>query len=143
MRPCGESPSVGMSTVRDSFSFSLPFRFARPLVAPLVPFLRGSSMGSSTSSFFVRLLRLELAVDGGGGRCWLSFAFGVLSVVGEPVGDLLVEAAGTERLPERRGSFGEGGGPIAATLAIAAEGEEDVGGRDGGRWGNSEQRCNN
>ena len=41
-----------------------------------------------------------------------------MSEVGEPAGDLLVDVDGAERLPERRGSFGEGGGPIVATLAI-------------------------
>jgi hypothetical protein len=51
----------------------------------------------------------------------LSFGLGAVSVVGEPVGDLLVDAEGTERRPERRGSFGEGGGPIVATLAIVAD----------------------
>lgn len=41
-----------------------------------------------------------------------------MSEVGEPAGDLLADVEGAERLPERRGSFGEGGGPIVATFAI-------------------------
>ena len=106
--------------VRDPFSFSLPLRFARPLAVPLIPFLWPSSSVSSTSSFLVRLPRPELLEDGRGGLCVLSFGLGAVSVVGEPVGDLLVDAAGTERRPERRGSFGEGGGPMVTTLAIAA-----------------------
>ena len=63
----------------------------------------------------------------------LSFDLGADSEVGEPAGDLLIECDGTERLPERLGSLGEGGGPIVATLTIVAsaaesiEGEEEMG----------------
>ena len=106
--------------LREPFSFSLPFRFARPLVVPLTPLLWASSNDSSASSFFVRLVRPELLEDGSGGLCELSLGLGAVSVVGEPVGDLLVDVEGTERRPERRGSFGDGGGPIVATLAIVA-----------------------
>lgn len=70
------------------------------------------------SSFFVRLLRLELLDEGREGLCALSFDLGAVSAVGDPAGDLLVEVDGPERRPERRGSFGEGGGPIEAVLAI-------------------------
>ena len=48
---------------------------------------------------------------------------GLASDGGEPTGDLLEEGAG--RRPERRGSFGEGGGPMVATLAIADVGRYD------------------
>lgn len=131
----GWSSSVGISMVRDPFSFSLPLRFVRPLVVPLMPFLWTSSNGSSRSSFLVRLLRLELLDEGSGGRGGLSFGLGAVSVVGEPVGDLLVEVEGTERRPERRGSLGEGGGPIVATLAIAADVKKGVGRTRNGRRG--------
>lgn len=123
------------------FSFSLPLRFVRPfvvgagVVVPLIPFLWPSSNGSSSSSFLARLARPELLEDSSGGRGGLSFGFGAVSVVGEPVGDLLVEAEGTERRPDRRGSLGEGGGPIVATLAIVAGVEMDLGHRRYGRWG--------
>ena len=50
----------------------------------------------------------------------LLFGGGAESDVGEPAGDLLEEVDGSERLPERRGSFGEGGGPIGETLAMRA-----------------------
>lgn len=73
-----------------------------------------------------RLLRPELLDDGSGGLCVLPCGLGAVSVVGEPVGDLLLDAAGTERRPERRGSLGDGGGPIVATLAIVAEVKRDV-----------------
>lgn len=114
------------------FSFSLPLRFARPLTAgagvvPLIPFLGFSSSGSSRSSFLARLLLLELLERGRGGRWGLSLGLGALSVVGEPVGDLLVDAEGTERRPDLRGSLGEGGGPIVATLAIVAGGKKGLG----------------
>ena len=67
-----------------------------------------------------RLLLLKLFDDGRDGRCELSLDLGAESEVGEPAGDLLVEADGTERLPDRLGSLGDGGGPIVATLAIVA-----------------------
>ena len=44
------------------------------------------------------------------------------SEVGDPAGDLLVDAEGAGRLPERRGSFGDGGGPMVATFAIVNDG---------------------
>lgn len=94
-----------------------------------MPFLWFSSNGSSSSSFFERLLLLELLEEGRGGRGGLSFGLGAFSVVGEPVGDLLVDVEGTERRPERRGSLGEGGGPIVATLAIVARGKKGLGRR--------------
>ncbi len=50
-----------------------------------------------------------------------------MSEVGEPAGDLLVDVGGAERLPERRGSFGEGGGPIVATFAIMKDKREKGG----------------
>ena len=61
--------------------------------------------------------------------------------MGEPAGDLLIECDGTERLPERLGSLGEGGGPIVATLTIVASAAESIEGEEGmgrgtDRWGN-------
>ena len=81
---------------------------------------------SSISSFLARLLRLELLDEGGAGFCVLSLDLGALSAVGDPAGDLLVDVDGPERRPERRGSFGEGGGPIEAMLAISVCVEECV-----------------
>lgn len=48
----------------------------------------------------------------------LLFGGAEVSDVGEPAGDLLEEAEGTERRPDRRGSFGDGGGPMGETLAM-------------------------
>ena len=106
--------------VRADFSFSLPFRFARPLVVPLIPFLCISSSETSTSSCLVRFPLLKLFEEEREGRCELSLDLGAVSEVGEPAGDLLVEVDGTERLPERLGSLGDGGGPMVATFAIVA-----------------------
>ena len=111
-------------------SLSLPLRLERggPPLA-LTPFLCSSSRGSSSSSFFARLLRPEplLCEELSEGRPEASLgleAAGLASDGGEPAGDLLEEGAG--RRPERRGSFGDGGGPMVATLAIT-----DVGRCDG------------
>ena len=104
----------------------VPLRLARPLDVPLAPVFWFSSAGSSASSFLARLLRPEL-LDEGAGRWGLSLGLGPVSEVGEPAGDLLVDVDGPERRPERRGSFGEGGGPIEAALAIAASVEEGNG----------------
>lgn len=116
--------SLGISTTSAIFSFSLPLRFERrepPLL--VTPFLCSSSSGSSSSSCFARLLRPLLLWEVTEGRLALSLDLGFASDGGEPAGDLLDEGAG--RRPERRGSFGEGGGPIVATLAIG----------NVGRWG--------
>lgn len=69
-------------------------------------------------------------------RWLLSFVLGGgMSDVGDPAGDLLLEVDGAERLPERRGSLGEGGGPMLATPAIkkaAKQGRVKEGARRGG-----------
>ena len=75
------------------------------------------------SSFLARLCRPLLLLGVSEGRLALSLGFGLASDGGEPAGDLLEEGAG--RRPERRGSFGEGGGPMVATLAIADVGRGD------------------
>lgn len=69
------------------------------------------------------------------GRCELSFDLGAVSEVGEPAGDLLVEVDGTERLPERLGSLGDGGGPIVATFAIVAGIKASRAGEERWEWG--------
>ena len=76
-------------------------------------------------------------LDEGADRWALSFGLGPVSEVGDPAGDLLVEVEGPERRPERRGSFGDGGGPMEATLAIAAHAEKKGRGRE--RLGAGEQ----
>ena len=114
----------------------VPLRLARPLDVPLAPVFWFSSAGSPASSFLARLLRPEL-LDVGAGRWGLSLGLGSVSEVGEPAGDLLVEVEGPERRPERRGSFGDGGGPMEATLAIAAHAEKTGRGRE--RLGAGEQ----
>ena len=105
------------------FSFSLPLRLVRPLpfwrgvtpfVVPFEELLWESSGGSSRSSCFVRL-REEAEEEErltGGRR-------GADSELGES-GDfeVLVEPEGALRLPERRVSLGERGGPIAETWAM-------------------------
>jgi hypothetical protein len=117
-------------------SFSLPLRLLRPLVVPLTPFLCISSKERSTSSFLARLDLFELLPFDRDGRCELSLDLGADSDVGEPAGDLLIECDGTERLPERRGSLGDGGGPIVATFAIVASAEGDNVDEEGdGNWG--------
>ena len=103
--------------MRAAFSFSLPFLLARPLVVPLIPCLCISSSETSISSCFARFALLKLPVDARDGRCVLSLDLGAVSEVGEPAGDLLVEVDGTERLPERLGSLGDGGGPIPVSIA--------------------------
>ena len=112
-----------MARSRTGFSFSLPFRFVRPLplwrgvtpfVVPLGAFLCESSGGSSSSSCFVRFLEeVEEEERLGGTRR------GADSELGES-GDLevVVEPEGALRLPERRVSLGERGGPIIATWAM-------------------------
>lgn len=74
-----------------------------------------SSKDSSTSSCLERLDRDEENEESVGR---LSFRRGADSGYGEGAGDLLDECDGTERLPDRLGSFGEGGGPIGGTLAM-------------------------
>ena len=74
-----------------------------------------SSKVSSISSCLERLDRDE-EDEGSAGR--FSFRRGADSGCGEGAGDLLDECDGTERLPDRLGSFGEGGGPIGGTLAM-------------------------
>lgn len=116
-----ESSPLGISiTNPDAFSFSLPFRFVRVLPLPLTPFLCVSSGTSSFSScLLLRLLLFEPFDEDAGGRCELSFGFEPGSEEGEPAGDLLlVDAVGAVRLPERRGSLGDGGGPILAKFAM-------------------------
>ena len=113
-----------MARSRTGFSFSLPFRFVRPL-----PFWRGvtpfavplvllceSSGGSSRSSCFVRFLEeVEEEEERLGAT-----RRGADSELGES-GDfeVLVEPEGALRLPERRVSLGERGGPIIATWAMS------------------------
>ena len=82
-----------------------------------------SSKGSSTSSCLERLDRDE---EDEGTVCRFSFWRGADSGSGEGAGDLLDECDGTERLPERLGSFGEGGGPIGGTLAMTVRKKERV-----------------
>ena len=82
-----------------------------------------SSKGSSTSSCLERLDRDE-ENEGSVGR--FSFRRGADSGRGEGAGDLLDEWDGTERLPDRLGSFGEGGGPIGGTLAMTERKREKV-----------------
>ena len=72
------------------------------------------------SSFLARLFLPLLWEVLREGLLAASLDLGVASDGGEPAGDLLEEGAG--RRPERRGSFGEGGGPIVATLAIIGVG---------------------
>lgn len=121
--------SLGISTTSDSFSFSLPLRLERTEPPLLVtPFLCSSSRGSSRSSFLARLflpapLLCEGLSDGRTAGSLFLGGPGLASDGGEPTGDLLEEGAG--RRPERRGSFGEGGGPMVATLAIADVGRYD------------------
>ena len=114
---------VSMARSRTGFSFSLPFRFVRPLpfwrgvtplVVPLEAVLWGSSGGSSRSSCFVRFLE-EVEED----ERLAVTRRGADSELGES-GDLevLVEPEGALRLPERRVSRGERGGPIIATWAM-------------------------
>ena len=74
-----------------------------------------SSKGSSISSCLERLDRDD-EDEGRVGR--FSFRRGTDSGCGEGAGDLLDECDGTERLPDRLGSFGEGGGPIGGALAM-------------------------
>ncbi len=112
------------------FSFSLPFRLPRPLVVPLTPFLCISSSVRSTSSFLVRFDLFALPLVDSDGRWELSFDLGADSEVGEPAGDLLIECDGTERLLERLGSLGDGGGPMVATFAIVATAAEGVEGKE-------------
>ena len=69
--------------------------------------------------------------EGRGVFCPFSLGLGAPSAVGDPAGDLLVEVDGPERRPERRGSLGDGGGPMEATLAIAASVEKTVWTREG------------
>ena len=124
MSVCSLSAMIeSMARSRTGFSFSLPLRFVRPFpfwrgVRPLDVGLEedlcGSSGGSSRSSCFVRFLEEveeeERLADTGRGAD---------SEFGES-GDLevLVEAEGALRLPERRVSLGERGGPMIATWAM-------------------------
>lgn len=85
-----------------------------PLGVPFEPVLWGSSGGSSRSSCFVRLReeaeeeeRLTVGRRGADSELGESGDF-----------EALVEPEGTLRLPERRVSLGERGGPIVATWAI-------------------------
>lgn len=81
---------------------------------PFEPFLWESSRGSSTSSCFVRLReeaeeeeRLTVGRRGADSELGESGDF-----------EVLVDPEGALRLPERRVSLGERGGPIVATWAI-------------------------
>ena len=71
------------------------------------------------SSCFGRFVRPFGPVFGGAGRADGSLVLGAESGGGES-GDLevLAEAEGAERLPERRVSRGERGGPIVAACAM-------------------------
>lgn len=117
----------GMGSRRGSmegFSFSLPLRFDLPLALgwlgalPLEwAFLLG--MGSSISSCFGRFVRPFGLVFGWTGRADESFVLGAGSGAGESGDfDVLVEAEGAERRPERRVSRGERGGPIITACAM-------------------------
>lgn len=92
----------------DWLSLSLPFRLFRTFGAGGGAILGCSSGVSSRSSCFERLDRDE---DVEGVRR-VSFERGPDSETGDGAGDLLEEADGTERRPERRGSLGDGGGPM-------------------------------
>jgi hypothetical protein len=116
-------------------SFSLPLRFARPfafacLAAEPLDELLWSSTECSISSCLRRLLRplLLLFVDKDG-RDGFSLGCGADSGCGDL--EVLVEADGAERLPERRGSLGDNGGPMVAVCAITDTSDE--------RW--SSARC--
>jgi hypothetical protein len=119
-----ETDSINWSVDVAFFSLPLALRFARPFEFPwleLVPlvwaFLVGT--GSSGSSCFKRFVRLLLLLESMAGRVMGSFVRGRDSEAGES-GDLevLAEADGAERLPERRVSRGERGGPIVEDWAI-------------------------
>ena len=84
----------------------------------LGPLLR-SSTEPSMSSCLRRLLRPPLLFEVSDGRCGMSFGRGAGSESGDL--DVLVEAEGAERLPERLVSLGESGGPIVAVWAMIPE----------------------
>jgi hypothetical protein len=130
--------STGSSEEGACLLFSFGFRRERPLVvlwAELEEALDGAWFGglrstgkSSKSSSFVRFPRLPLLWESSGGRC------GGGSLGREPTsesGDLevLVDAECWERLPERRVSLGERGGPMEAAWAMAERAGWCVGGR--------------
>ena len=104
------------------FSLSFVLRLLRLPLLPLVEVLeplgaagadRRSSRESSVSSSLGRLALplLDWVESGGRAAGWLGRVEGW-----SDSGDLevLVDAAGRERRPERRGSLGESGGPIVA-----------------------------
>lgn len=102
-----------------SLSFSLAFRFVRPfvvlwveLVEPLEATWIGlrSSTASSISSCLRRFPRLLLLFETSDGRCEVSLDRGAVSESGDL--EVLVDAEGTERLPDRLVSLGERGGPM-------------------------------
>lgn len=76
-------------------------------------------MGSSMSSCFGRFVRPFALVFGGTERADASLALGGGSGAGESGDfDVLADAEGAERRPERRVSRGERGGPIVAAWAM-------------------------
>lgn len=125
MSACSPSAMIeSMARLSTGFSFSLPLRLVRPLPfcwrggtplgVPFEPVLWESSGGSSRSSCFVRLReeaeeeeRLTVGRRGADSELGESGDF-----------EALVEPEGTLRLPDRRVSLGERGGPIVATWAI-------------------------
>lgn len=79
-----------------------------------------SSIDSSRSSCLGFLLLLLLEWELSGGRWGPSFVLRAVSESGDL--EVLVEADGAERLPERRGSRGESGGPIAEACVMISTG---------------------
>lgn len=89
-------------------SLSLFFRLLRGFGGGGGAILSCSSGVSSRSSCLERFDRDE-EVEG---VRRVSFERGADSETGDGAGDLLDDADGTDRRPERRGSLGDGGGPI-------------------------------
>lgn len=93
----------------DCLSLSLPFLLFLEFVAVGGAILSCSSAFSSGSSC-LDLLDREEELEGV--RRGSAERGGADSETGEGAGDLLDDTDGAERRPERRGSLGEGGGPM-------------------------------